>query len=127
MYTLKERILKTLDIYRVYITVIVLYLMKFIRIIKKKFDQRKLLISRSGIDKKQLKKIKNIVIKRLSTGSLEDLLESTQYAMHKNKYDTLLIFPIEILIAYFLTYYRYWFCLTVLDALSYWIIHWILI
>ena len=39
MYTLKERILKTLDIYRVYITVIVLYLMKFIRIIKKKFDQ----------------------------------------------------------------------------------------
>ena len=36
MYTLKERISKTLDIYRVYITVIVLYLMKFIRIIKKK-------------------------------------------------------------------------------------------
>ena len=107
MYTLKERILKTLDIYRVYITVIVLYLMKFIRIIKKKFDQRKLLISRSGIDKKQLKKIKNIVIKRLSTGSLEDLLESTQYAMRKNKYDTRLIFPIEILIAYFLSYYRY--------------------
>ena len=108
MYTLKERILKTLDIYRVYVTVIVLYLMKFIRIIKKKkVGQRQLLISRSGIDKKKLKKIKNIVIKRLSTGSLEDLLESTQYAMHKNKYDTRLIFPIEILIAYFLTYYRY--------------------
>ena len=70
MYTLKERILKTLDIYRVYITVIVLYLMKFIRIIKKKFDQRKLLISRSGIDKKQLKKIKNIVIKQ---GSVTDI------------------------------------------------------
>ena len=107
MYTLKERILKTLDIYRVYITVIVFYLMKFIRIIKKKLDQRQLLISRSGIDKKQWKKIKNILIKRLSTGSLEDLLESTQYAIHKNKYDTHLIFPIEILIAYFLTYYRY--------------------
>ena len=33
MYTFKERVLKTLDIYRVYITVNVLYLMKFIRII----------------------------------------------------------------------------------------------
>ena len=28
-----------------------------------------------------------------------------------------------ILIAYFLTHYRYWFYLTALDAFSYWIIH----